>query len=380
MIPRHEQSVTYRGHTIRPRGAGVQVYLGRGPSGRRIIRQFTGEAAARQAIDEHLRQRKLTGRAARSLSPDELIDAYRALESLQGRATLQAAAQCWLAANTVRVHDVTVGELVAEYLQDMGQRQCREASIRNVRVRTRAFAERFGALPVRSLVREDVEPWIQSQGWQGRNLHHYLAVLTSLFRWAVKRNLADHSPLDGISRPKLQGSMPAIMRPGEVSALLNEIARTAPQHRTAAALCWFAGIRPDGEMRGLKWEHIRLDCFPPVIVIPPEIAKRRHVRAIEIQPNLYAWMRLDAMTGEGAIMPDYAAFRRAVQRAAQAVGVQVPDRAGRHAFATYGMATFGMEKTAQMLGHTDTKLLHDNYKGVPPVNGDAAAYWEILPE
>ncbi len=59
-----------------------------------------------------------------------------------------------------------------------------------------------------------------------------------------------------------------------------------------AALCLFAGIRPDlyeGEISKLKPEHVRLDTG--VIFIEPEVSKVRMRRAITIQPNLAAWLR-----------------------------------------------------------------------------------------
>jgi len=59
-----------------------------------------------------------------------------------------------------------------------------------------------------------------------------------------------------------------------------------------AALCLFAGIRPDlyeGEISKLKPEHVRLDTG--VIFIEPEVSKVRMKRAITIQPNLAAWLR-----------------------------------------------------------------------------------------
>lgn len=59
-----------------------------------------------------------------------------------------------------------------------------------------------------------------------------------------------------------------------------------------AALCLFAGIRPDlyeGEISKLKPEHVRLDTG--VIFVEPEVSKVRMKRAVTIQPNLAAWLR-----------------------------------------------------------------------------------------
>lgn len=59
-----------------------------------------------------------------------------------------------------------------------------------------------------------------------------------------------------------------------------------------AALCLFAGVRPDlyeGEISKLQPEHVRLDTG--VILIEPDVSKVRMKRAITIQPNLAAWLR-----------------------------------------------------------------------------------------
>jgi integrase len=59
-----------------------------------------------------------------------------------------------------------------------------------------------------------------------------------------------------------------------------------------AALCLFAGIRPDlyeGEISKLEPKHVRLDTG--VILIEPEVSKVRMKRNVTIQPNLAVWLR-----------------------------------------------------------------------------------------
>ena len=59
-----------------------------------------------------------------------------------------------------------------------------------------------------------------------------------------------------------------------------------------AALCLFAGIRPDlyqGEIAKLEPKHVRLDTG--IILIEPEVSKVRMKRNVPIQPNLAAWLR-----------------------------------------------------------------------------------------
>jgi integrase len=373
-------ATVYKGHTLSPRKDrdGVQVYFGRGPTGRRNVRLFAGEALARKAIDEHLRQIELVGKRARTLTPDQLVDAARALDMLGGKATLQAAAAHYLAANANDAPRATVQQIVDAYIAAMRQRGRRAESIRNVQQRTRAFLLRYGSKQAQGVSRSDMDAFGVSQGWSPATAWAHLSTIAATFRYAAARGVIAEYTLGTFERPITDQERPKIMPPCDVAKLLHAISAFAPKYRAAAALAFFAGVRPNGELSRLRWEDVRLDSVPPVLVIDGKAAKRRSCRSVDITPNLAEWLSLDAGEGVGLVMDNYDAYRHVVQRCAAGAGVEVPENAGRHAYATYGMIAYGMERTAQALGHPDTGLLHRVYRGAP--TGEAAEYFSILPE
>ena len=113
--------------------------------------------------------------------------------------------------------------------------------------------------------------------------------------------------------------------------------------------------------------------------MPPEVAKTREGRDVEIHPTLRAWL-LPLARPEGKLAPAKSYDWRLAQKAKAAGITDWPKNALRHSFASYHFAHFkNAPLTSSMLGHhSSTQTFEKRYKR-RVVPADAAKFWQIVP-
>ena len=150
----------------------------------------------------------------------------------------------------------------------------------------------------------------------------------------------------------------------------------APEMVPSLSIGFFAGVRT-GELRKLEWGDVNLAARR--ITVPPRIAKKRSVRHIDIDDNLVAWLA-PYCRNTGLIAPSGSAWRYKFDKVREKAKVkQWPSNAMRHCFATfYLLKTDDAAKTALQLGHRDTDLLFNHYRGLS-TKQDAEKFWSIRP-
>ena len=321
---------------------------------------------------------------------DQRHDATKALTRLEGKGSLEEAADYFMRhmypAGTV----ATVNELRALYLATMEERKRRPQSILGFRKRTSIFCADYGAEPAHRITKDMILEWLDANGWSGLNRRHYISTVKALFNFALRQDppLIESNPAAKIELPQIEAKEPVILKPADVQRLLYMAEEVAPQVVPALAVAFFAGVRPSGELPRLTWADIKLQSDEPVIRIGEAIAKKRHRRSIPIQANLAAWLT-KYRREDGRVMPADSSFRRNLAKVLKKLNTdddgksvehpfQMPFNAGRHAFASYAFKTYGQDKAAEWLGHGDTKLLHDTYKG-DVSEAEASAFWGIVP-
>ena len=154
-------------------------------------------------------------------------------------------------------------------------------------------------------------------------------------------------------------------KPEEAAGFLNVL----ESYQGAFALMFFAGIRP-GEVLRLDPKDVGDE-----ILIRKEVSKNGRARVVTVTPNLRDWLNVYPFEGTGKHP-----FRKAREAACAASGMAwVPD-VPRHCFATYAAALWGMDRTAEELGHTSTVMLIRHYRGLVRNRREAArAYFRIRP-
>ena len=166
---------------------------------------------------------------------------------------------------------------------------------------------------------------------------------------------------------------PGILTVGEAAALLKH----APDHQMLAycVLGLFCGIRSD-ELQKLRWENVHF--AQRTVTIDSKIAKKRRQRIVPLNETAAAWLA-HCVRRTGPIV-DAVNFRKRFDAWRKAAGITSwPDNALRHSFGSYHLAHYGDEvKTAMIMGHRDTEVLHRHYKALCSP-GDAKRIWKLRP-
>lgn len=152
----------------------------------------------------------------------------------------------------------------------------------------------------------------------------------------------------------------------QAEALLLEI---NPKYQPALAIMLFAGLRPQGEMGKLKYEHIKHGEW---IDVPASKTPKRLIT--ELPENIWTWI---PKNGKGYILSSWNALRLNRRRTANRLGFKYPSDGARHSFGTYGYWLKGLEWTMHSMGHMDYETFKKYYKNPRIPKTEAKKYFSI---
>jgi hypothetical protein len=273
--------------------------------GLRIRRNFKTreEAAAEKATLELKAEQDLSGlrSVSTSLEIEQVREAEAAFHRLEGRTrSLSFYLDYALANYRDPIRDVPLAEAIKEYValreEDYKQGNLSHRQFTSFRCELRILEILFPRKTVADLTALAIAEFCR-RGLPAKKTYNNRRGLLSAFLkycalkdWIVASPIAKVPYFRGIGHRRGSALTLTAARCAEIMAW------TETNHDGAlvpfAALCLFAGIRPDlyeGEIAKLKPEHVRTDTG--VILIEPDVSKVRMKRAITIQPNLAAWLR-----------------------------------------------------------------------------------------
>lgn len=357
----------------------------------RVIRQFpTKEEAETYAQGMH-NQRELHGVRAFALSDGHRSDAVRALEILAPlNVSLTDAASFYARHARPPAGDRTISELIEELLAFKETRQkARARYVSDLKSRLGRFAATFGSRPVKDVRADEIESWLfedEAIGEQTRD--NYRRALGVLFGFAQGRRAGRgltapayriDNPIERVHRPVVESEPPAILSVDQANNLLLKAAETDDRKGMLGfiTLALYCGLR-SAELEQLKWSHVRLDGEDSIVTVPPEIAKKRRIRNVEIPENARAWLRIACRNSTGRIAPPNAVKRLPV--VARTAGITPwPGNCMRHSFGSYDFALHGNAAlTASRLGHRGDEVLFNHYRSLTS-KSDAKRFFQLMP-
>ncbi len=263
----------------------------------------------------------------------------------------------------------TVSELINEFLLAKARLDRSDRYLRELRVSLRSFGEGRMSRPIASVTVQDVEAWLNRNGWAPKTMKGYLGDVRTMFNFAIKRGYLNRSPALAVELPPIdKRNPPEIYSPEEVSKILEALRVIDLNVCRHVALRFFAGVR-NAETHRLRETDLKLDLG--FVEVPALKAKTRARRLVKIRPNLRAWLELG---GELRAFSDWT-----IRKALKKCGVPWKANAPRHCFVSYHLAQFNSAaKTALEAGHTE-QMTFAHYRAlVTPAA--AEEFWSIYPK
>jgi integrase len=357
--------------------------------GKQDRKRFPTLAKAKTYVDQKDAEIKNKGQAAFGLGDRDRLDVTDARQWL-GTVSLSTVFDFWRTHHPIGERQ-TVEQVMDAFLDAPGRRgkkivERREATTEGHRKRLLSFGRNFGAHMAHEVGQGAIEQWLDVNGWRGLNRRHYLASVRALFAFAVRKQYVATNPAAGIELPDAAAGEPDIMTVEAVEKYLAAIEANCPDLLPREALAFFCGLRPE-ELTRLDWRNVSVENA--LVTVGGDVAKvQGHRRNVEMPANLLAWLA-PYVRVSGPVWPYTSAttLHRKRAEARKAAGVDVPDNAGRHAFASYHLAANdNAPMTAERMGHANVKLLRNVYRNITAADGKpitkaaGEAYFNIMPK
>lgn len=344
-----------------------------------------------------------------ALDPTQRNDARAALAELPEGMTLAEAVRLAKRESGIAVQRMTVSEVAEKFLTTRMKGDLRPSSVLWYENKLRPVLTVFGESFMDGVTRPLLETVIDAlKVSQSTKASHYRAA-RALWRWAKAQEpaLAGRDITEGIkvSTTRADSDGAEFLSVEEVEMILRNL---APKHVPAAALLFFAGVRPQ-EVAGagkppMLWKHI--DHEAKTVRIESAIAKTRSTRVLDGLPEtLWHWIgHAPALTDKrkkkfkkAEDQPVAACTAQQLIRAMQQAGKfwlfvdkgrgrtrktlkEWPHDVTRHTFASYHVNAFNDPgKAALLMGHGgNPRMLYTHYLGLAK-KADALKFWALRP-
>ncbi len=411
---RRKKTVVAReaGFSIRAFRRGFIVQVRR--EGIREAKTFATMDAARLYCQQLGTKQTNEGLAGFTLSPQERDDARAALDTLNGRASLMAAARAWLRLNPA-ADALTVSQLFDRHVADIKSRNRRAKTLLSRRQFLNRFAKDYGARAASAVTTEEIEHWLNIRVPE-KTFNTMRFCLGAAFGYAVKQRILTANPVAAIEVKQFERAEPQFWPAEIVANVLLAAMEFQPRLLPYFAVCALAGVRP-AEASRLDWANVNLD--ESLVRIPAAVSKTKRARLVPMEKNLVAWL-LPYRKSTGPLSPPEVTIRRWRERLAGAAVLGMdevrrrlnaqrglkgpaikaarlswdcfvedarkaatpsalwPADVLRHSYATYWMAVHAHEgRLAEILGNSP-RIVQVHYKGLA-TQKEGRKYFAIRP-
>jgi len=317
-----------------------------------------------------------------------ILDQYEAaVGKLGGKATLAEAADYWLRNSDQKIIPKAVNVACDEVVARRKSEGCGEIWLRNLKSQLKHVAKHFGERPIDSVTQKELTGFLHSNTlgarvggeFSARSRNNLRGALVNLFNYAKGEGYLpkDRSTAaDDLKAIKAKAKDVEIFTPDECRLILDLLCQHNPSLIPFAAVCLFAGARPE-EAKRLDWADIRLSGDEPHIVLAAHKTKTAARRILPIHPTLSAW--LTPFKQERGAITKHKHPQSAIPALALSKG-DLPWRknALRHSFISYRLADKKNVAEVALEAGNSPQMIFRHYREL--VTPEAAiAFWALTP-
>jgi len=250
------------------------------------------------------------------------------------------------------------------------------------------FKNHFGGkYLVKNISRQKFEEYLRKIDLNISSKNHIIRSSKTFFNALVEKG---HLPLNPIAKlssiPLARAQDYEILKISEVRKILTQSLNEEDYIMLAVLiLVLYCGCRI-GEVKKMKWQDIRYyDQSVRVSEIVSKKTKKLHGRTTPIPPNAMCWLRFcHKIYSENKTQPivTYSSnyFNKRISVSFKRAGLEKKYRnVLRHTFASYGANHFGLQTTAERMGHySGIKVIKDNYQHLTTIT-ESERYFELYP-
>ena len=264
------------------------------------------------------------------------------------------------------VFPCTISKAISLLLEAKQAGNRRAVYLKSLAYYLRRFANGREEKPLADFSTAVIEAWLK-QFPSASSRQTWLNRISTLFAFAVRRDLLQMNPCRKIERITIDHRPPSILAPAQVDLLLQIVPTIC---RPYLVLGLFAGIRPE-ELMKLAWSEIDLATK----TVRVNQAKTRRRRIVPLEPRAAALLAACPLQ-RGPVSPSNVTVRRFKRLARHALKLEAwPKDVLRHTAASYLLALHkDVGRVAMMLGNSPNILMTHYHE---PVNAaDCAAFWK----
>ena len=263
------------------------------------------------------------------------------------------------------------------YQEFLDAKKVDNASLRylhDIQSRLGRFAKHFAG-DISHITTRELEEWIAALGCGPVARNSTRALVITLFNFARQRGyLPKNQPTeaDAVAIAKEPPAQIGIFTPAQMIKLLE---KAGPQIVPYLAIGGFSGLR-HAELMRLDWREIKLR--EGHIEVTAEKAKTAQRRIVPIQDNLAKWLRPYALT-EGKVFAGHGSrFLGKVTKVSRECGIDWPQNALRHSFASYRLAKCKSAAEVALEMGNSPRIVFQHYREIVTA-GESEEWWRIVP-
>ena len=235
------------------------------------IREYYATLEEAEVFAEQCRAKlKNEGIGGFALSKEQQVDAEKALEILNSKASLTEACKYFMRFNNLNESDKSISALVDEFLNHkdkqrlLGEKGASERTINDYKHRLGLLSNQFGALKINEFKEDKFLDWILARG-DARGLTR---TTKALFSFAVNKEYLPENPMKR-KTPVPKIGKPSVLEDNHWRSLVLTALETQNQKNSdrgepidllaCVILGLWCGLRPEAELKRLDWSDVNID-------------------------------------------------------------------------------------------------------------------------